>query len=170
MNRKILLLCLAVLLVIAAPVTHAATATANLSVTATVVASCTISASSLAFGSYDPVVTNASSTLDATGTLNVSCTNGSNGTVTLGQGAHFAGGSTDTAPLRRMFDGTTGYLSYALYQDSSRTNVWGNTAGTGVVYSGTGTGGTLTIYGRVAAGQDVPVGAYSDSVVATITF
>ncbi len=165
-----LFLCFAVLLAMAAPAAYAATASANLSVTATVVANCTISASSLAFGNYDPVVTNASSNLDATGTLNISCTSGSGSTVTLGQGSYPAGGSSDAAPLRRMFNSTTGYLGYALYQDSSRTVVWGNTAGTGVGYTGTGTGGSLTIYGRVAAGQNVPVGSYSDIVVATVTF
>ncbi len=169
MNKKYLL-CIAVLLAMAVPAAQGSTATANLSVTATVIASCTISASSLGFGNYDPVVTNASANLDATGILNVSCTSGSNGTVTLGQGSHPAGGSTDTAPLRRMFDGASGYLSYAFYQDSSRAVVWGNTAATGVVYSGTGTGGTLTIYGRVGGGQGVPAGSYADTVVATVTF
>ncbi len=163
-------LCVATLLAIAVPVTHAGTASANLSVTATVVANCTISASSLAFGNYDPVVTNASSNLDAAGTLNISCTSGSGATVTLGQGTSPAGGSTDAAPLRRMSNGASGYLSYGLYQDIPRTVLWGNTAGTGEAYTGTGTGGSMTVYGRVAAGQSVPVGSYSDTVVATVTF
>src|SRR6185436_927484 len=46
-----------------APVS-AATATANLGVSATVTVNCTISTAALAFGSYDPVGTNAAANLD----------------------------------------------------------------------------------------------------------
>src|ERR1035437_2543474 len=45
----------------------AATATANLSVTASVAATCTISTTDVAFGAYDPVVTNLVAPKDGTG-------------------------------------------------------------------------------------------------------
>ena len=70
----------------------------------------------------------------------------------------------------RMSDGVASFLAYALYQDSPRTTVWGNTAGTGLVHAGDGASHAITVYGTVAAGQNVPVGSYSDTVVATITF
>lgn len=46
----------------------------------------------------------------------------------------------------------------------------GNTSGTGVDHTGTGTATSINVYGRVTAGQNVPSGSYSDTVVATITF
>jgi spore coat protein U-like protein len=154
----------------AASSTDAATATSNLSVTASVSANCSISTAPVAFGAYDPVSANASTALSGTGTVNVTCTNGASTTVTLGQGANADTGSTDAAPARRLSDGTTNYLSYSLYQDTGRTTVWGNTVGTGVANTGTGTQTAITVYGSVAAGQNVPSGSYSDTVVATVTF
>lgn len=63
------------------------------------------------------------------------------------------------------------YLSYSLYSDSGRSTVWGNTAGTGKAYTGTGVSDTVTVYGAIAAGQNVPAStSYADVVVATITF
>lgn len=149
---------------------HAGTATSNLSVTATVSANCTISTAPVAFGAYDPVSANATTALNGSGTITVTCTSGSTGTITLGQGSNPAGGSTDAAPARQMKDAGTDVLAYALYQDSGRTTVWGNTAGTGVADVGTGAVQNVTVYGAVAAGQNVPAGSYSDTVLATVTF
>jgi len=148
----------------------AATATANLSVTATVAASCSISTTALGFGAYDPVGANAASPLDGTGSVVVTCTSGAPATLTLGQGANAAAGSTNTAPVRRMKNAGGAFLSYSLYQDTAHTTSWGNTAGTGVAQTGTGTAASVTVYGRVPAAQNVGSGAYSDTVVATVTF
>lgn len=148
---------------------NAATVTANLSVTASVSASCSVSTTPLAFGAYDPVGANAATPLDATGGVVVTCTNGASTTVTLGQGSNANTGSTDAAPLRRMASGGN-YLSYMLYQNAGHTTVWGNTAGTGLAHTGTGTATTVTVYGRIAAGQNVASGSYADTVVATVTF
>lgn len=154
----------------AASTTDAATATSNLSVTATVSANCSISTAPVAFGAYDPVSTNASTALSGTGTVNVTCTNGASTTITLGQGSNAGTGSTDAAPARRLNDGGTNFLTYALFQDAGHATVWGNTAGTGVANTGTGAQTAITVYGTVAAGQNVPSGNYSDTVVATVTF
>ena len=154
----------------AATGTEAGTATSNLSVTASVAANCAISTSAVAFGPYDPVVANAATALPGTGTVSVTCTTGSGATITLGQGAHAGGGSTDAAPARRLNDGGTHFLTYELFSDAGLTTVWGNTGGTGVAYTGTGTQSNLTVYGSVDAAQNVPVGSYSDTVVATVTF
>lgn len=154
----------------AATSTEAATATANLAVTASVAANCSISTAPVAFGAYDPVSANASTALNGTGTVNVTCTSGASTTVTLGQGSNANTGSTDAAPARRMKDSGTNFLAYSLYSDTGRTTVWGNTAGTGQASTGTGSQVALTVYGAVAAGQNVPAGNYSDTVVATVTF
>jgi spore coat protein U-like protein len=140
-----------------------------LSATSTVVNNCTISTSALASGNYDPVSANASTALDGTGTVTVTCTKDATTKITLGQGSNANTGSTDAAPLRRMTDGTN-FLSYSLYSDSGRTTVWGNTPATGVDHTGTGTATNITVYGRVSAGQNVPAGSYSDTVLATVTF
>ncbi len=154
----------------ASSATYAGTATSNLSVTADVTANCTITTAPVAFGNYDPVSANATNPLDANGTITVTCTTGSAATITLGQGSNAATGSSDAAPLRQMKDTGTDVLAYSLYQDSGLTTVWGNTSVTGVADTGNGTAQNVTVYGSVAAGQNVPAGSYSDTVVATVTF
>jgi spore coat protein U-like protein len=168
--RKLMAAGTAVLTIVAASSTDAATATSNLAVTASVTANCTIATAPVAFGAYDPVSANATTALNGTGTVNVTCTNGATTTVTLGQGSNPAGGSTAAAPARQLKDGGTDLLTYSLFSDPGRTTVWGDTAGTGVAHTGTGTLTALTVNGAVDAGQNVPAGNYSDTVVATITF
>lgn len=148
---------------------YAATDTANLDVSATVSANCTISTAAVAFGTYDPVVTHASTALTSTGTVTTTCTKDAAVAITLGQGANANTGSTDAAPVRRMISGTN-YLSYQLYTDEARTAVWGNDATVDVPVTGTGTAVNTTVYGSVLAGQNVPAGSYTDTVVATVTF
>lgn len=149
---------------------HAATQTSNLPVTATIAASCTIDASAgVAFGTYDPIVTNKTTDLTATGSLSTTCTNGFDATVTLDDGTNNDIGSTDAAPLRRMTDGTD-FLSYQLYSDAGATTVWQGPTGTGVTVTGTGAAVTTNVYGVVTAGQNVGVGSYTDTVVATVSF
>jgi spore coat protein U-like protein len=65
----------------------------------------------------------------------------------------------------------TNRLAYFLYLDAGRTTAWGNTFGTGrLVAEVNGTPSVETIYGRVPAGQNLPVGSYQDTVVVTVTF
>jgi spore coat protein U-like protein len=149
---------------------YAETATANLDVSATISANCTIATTPLAFGTYDPIVAHAAAALDGTGTVTTTCTNGSAVTVTLGQGANADTGSTDSAPLRRMSDGGTNYLSYDLFSDAGRTAIFGNTDETGKDETGTGGEVVTTVYGRVPANQNMPAGSYADTVLATVTF
>jgi spore coat protein U-like protein len=146
---------------------YAATASANMPVTASIAANCTISASTLAFGAYDPIVTNAAANLDNTATLTTTCTTGSAPTITLDEGLNKAAGSTSTAPARQLISGAN-VLAYSLYSDSGRTTVWANT---GVATpAASGTAQTNTVYGRIPSGQNKPVGAYTDTIVATVTF
>jgi spore coat protein U-like protein len=123
----------------------------------------------LSFGAYDPIVTNKTTVLDGTATLSVNCTNTVPYKVTLDQGSHPAGGSTDAAPLRRMAAGAD-MLSYSLYQNSGRTAVWGNTVATGAAGTGTGSAQSITVYGRVPSGQNAGTGSHSDTVLVTLTF
>lgn len=143
----------------------AATATDNLSVTATVGDNCTISTAPVAFGAYDPIVTNASTPLDGTGTVTITCTQGATTSIELGLG------SNANVSQRRMKDAGTNYLNYELYQETARTTIWGTTTAkkdTGIAPSSAAR--AFTVYGRVTAGQDVPLGSYSDTVLATVNF
>ena len=149
---------------------QAGTQTDNLTVQATVDANCTISTTAVDFGSYDPIVANLSADLNAQGKVTVLCTTGAAATVTLGQGANADTGSSDTDPARRMKHGTADFLSYTLYSNAGRTTEWGNTAPTGVTHTGSGASTDLNVYGTLLHGQNVPVGTYTDTVVATITF
>lgn len=144
----------------------AATATANLGVSATVTNNCTISTTALAFGSYDPVVTNAATNLDGTGLVSVACTKGTTATVGLNLGTNASGS------IRRMGDGAGGFLTYELYQDASHVTVWGN-AGGGLLSPAAApskAARNFTVYGQVVSNQDVAAGSYSDTVVATVNF
>ena len=144
----------------------AATATANLSVTATVINNCVISTAPVAFGNYDPVNVNAAADLDASGTVTSACTKGSTATIGLGLGSN-ASGST-----RRMTDGSGNFLTYELYQEAAETTIWG-TAGGGLLSppaAPSKAARNFTVYGEVAANQDITAGAYTDTVVATVNF
>lgn len=147
---------------------HASTDTDEMTVSAEVVASCTISAGDLAFGAYDTV---SGAAVHGTATLTVACSvDGVERKVTLSQGANADIGSSAATPLRRMANGTE-HLSYKLYSAGIGDTVWGDTAETGKGYTAASSApASLTVYGTIDASQDVPVGSYSDTVVATITF
>ncbi len=148
-----------------APRASAATATANLTVNATVTKNCTVSTSALAFGSYDPVVANASANLDGTGGVTVACTRGATASIALGSGSNASGAA------RRMGDGTGNFLTYELYSDSGRATAWSNGAGALTLNAAPSRAARdFTVYGRIAGNQDVPAGTYGDTVVATVNF
>ncbi len=138
--------------------------TAALGVSATVNANCTITTTAVAFGAtYDPV---AGSDVEATGKVTVACTKGASATVALDDGQNSSHVAVTT---RTMKDAGTNYLDYELYSDGGRTTIW-NAANT-VAYNAPSKDATdLTVYGRIPSGQDVPAGAYGDSVTATITY
>ena len=60
----------------AASTAFAGSATSNLAMSANVTANCTISTAAVAFGAYDPIVANAATPLDTTGTVTITCTKG----------------------------------------------------------------------------------------------
>jgi spore coat protein U-like protein len=149
----------------------AGTATSNLGVGANVTNNCTISTTPIVFGAYDPIGTNASSMLDKNGSVSITCTTGASATIKLSQGNNAATGSTDALPQRRLKHASTdNYLIYQIFQDSSWSTVWGNTENTGVSETGSGAAQSKTVYGRIAAAQNVPTGTYSDTVVAEVAF
>jgi spore coat protein U-like protein len=158
--------CFAVAAIAAESRLIAQTASSELTVSATVAKNCTISTAAVTFGAYDPVAANATAPLDATGTITVTCTKGSVSKVGLGVGTN-AEGTT-----RRMTGGAAAFLTYELYQDSSHSTVWGDTASTGLDIPAAPNRNprNFSVYGRVAGAQDATVGNYTDTVVATVNF
>lgn len=122
-------------------------------------ADCTVSAQSVVFGNYDVF---SAQPLDGAGNIGVSCSPGASYTLSLSTG----GGSYS----QRELTGDTHILYYNLYTSASRSVVWGDgIGGTGTV-SGSGEGANHTVYGRIPAGQNLPVGSYSDTIIVTVTF
>jgi spore coat protein U-like protein len=144
---------------------HAQTSTSNVSVSAIVGKNCSITTTPVNFGSYDPVVAQAASPLDGTGSVSVTCTKGAGTRIDLGLGSNPSG------TTRRMQGGSS-FLAYELYQNAGRTIAWrsGATAGQTIAAAPNKTPRTFVVYGRVPAGQDVAAGSYNDIVLATINF
>lgn len=141
----------------------AATANSTFQVTADVLAVCSISANDLTFGNYDPF---AAGDLDVNGSVDVTCTDQAPWEIQLD------GGGTGNVNARQMSDGGTGTLNYELFTTAGRTSNWGETLTVDTVTgAGTGSSDSVTVFGRVPAGQTgAPVGSYTDTVTATINF
>jgi spore coat protein U-like protein len=170
MKRTVLFLIALTVLVFSVSA-FAATKTTTFPVTANVISNCTITATPVAFGAYDPVVVNSPTGVNATatGTVSVNCTKGDAGVwVGLDNGSNYL------APNRRMLSGVANYLNYGLYQDAAFTTAWGNTAATAPAafpaFASAGTAQTLTVFGQLPKGQDAVVGAYTDTVTATVNY
>ena len=161
---------LPVSLALAAPAL-AGSVTANLSVGASVANNCNITTTAAAFGPYDPIVTNQASPLDSSnGKVTLACAKGAAATIGLGVGLNAA---SATGTSRALIDGTgTYFLSYELYNDPSHATVWTDTSGGWVAPVPAPSRGPrdFTVYGRVPAGQNVPAGTYSDTVLVTVNF
>ena len=143
---------------------YSATNSNTFTVTANINPSCNINASNLNFGSYEPL---SSTPNDASSTINVTCTNGTNYSVGLNAGT--APGATTSS--RAMVGPGSSTLNYNLYSDSSRTNLWGNIGETSVISrTGNGTSQSVTVYGRIPISQLATSGGYSDTITATVNF
>jgi spore coat protein U domain-containing protein, fimbrial subunit CupE1/2/3/6 len=168
MKKTIIALAMLVLFTAGAAFAGASPQTANMTVQAQVIVDCTIgTVGTMDFGSLGLSFVTTDTTTSAT--ISYTCTSGTVPTVTIGQGLHAAGGSTDAAPLRQMASGGNN-IAYNLYTSNTYATVWGNTAGTGVAQpAATGAAQTTTVYGK-AFHANVPTGSYSDTVVVTYTF
>jgi spore coat protein U-like protein len=144
----------------------AATATANIAVSANVLKACVITATPLAFGTYDPTSGAASTT---TSTIGVKCTIGTSYQVGLNAGT--TSGNTVTARKMVGTTSTANTLAYGIFQDAGYLTNWGNTTTTEPAsQSGTGATVNMTAYGQIAANTSAPIDGYTDTVTATLTF
>lgn len=133
----------------------------NMTVQAEVVANCTVIVTGLDFGKYDPIVDHRSSSdwLESDADVTTQCTQGSSPKITVASASGYK--------LTKGAD----TLDYTLHTSSANVasgTVW--PAG-GQAIAATGYTDVVTsVYGKLAGGQDKPVGAYSDTVVIDIAF
>lgn len=172
-------LTLAAALLLTSGIALAASASATLAVSAAVSQNCTISTAPLAFGAYDPVVANAATALNASGSVTVACTKGASSlTIGMGNGAHVSG-----SQRRMQAAGTpTEFLNYNLFQPSSNaagaactfpgTTAWDTGAGVlALTDAPSKAARTYNVCGTIPGGQDVAADpTYTDTVSATINF
>jgi spore coat protein U-like protein len=133
-------------------------------------ATCSVSAVSLAFGNYDPFrITHT----DTTGNVAVTCT-GKAGEAVVYSIALNTGGSVSFATRRVKFGAAT--VNYNIYTTAARSIVWGDgSAGTALVTDSFSLPAAMAtrnyaVFGRIFSGQNAQVGAYTDSIVVTLTF
>jgi len=147
----------------------AASTSTNVGVTTTVIANCTVTSTPIAFGNYDSL---SATPTTATGSVALTCSQGTAPSVAVGDGGNFLA-------TRRMTDGTS-FLPYSIYRPTA-TTPGATCAGAATDYPNTTPGlalpaapstapRTFNLCGSIAAGVSVPVGSYTDTVLATITF
>lgn len=130
--------------------------------------SCSVSATNVSFGVYDPL---APSGLSSTGSVTATCIAVLATPITIA----LSTGSSGSYAARRMQSGANS-MNYNLYLDAAHSQIWGDGTGGSVVDNVTitpvlGTGQvTVTVYGLVAAAQDVSPGSYSDTITVTVSY
>lgn len=127
-------------------------------------AKCSIASSPLTFGIYNVFNT---APVDSTGTVTIDCNGGAKNVVLT-----ISRGQSSTFIPRTLKKGSES-LAYNLFQDASRSMVWGDGSG-GAPYYTVGDPPnrdvSFTIFGRIPPSQDITAGAYSDSVTVTVLF
>ncbi len=135
--------------------------------------SCAASANAAAFGAYQPL---AGATNTSTATVTVTCNPGVV-SLLMSYSIQLGTGGSGSFASRTLSNGAAG-LAYQLYRDALYSQVWGDgvTGNTYSVSDGYTLGvvlpvtHTYTAYGRIRANQNVPVGAYSDTVTVFVSY
>ena len=131
------------------------------------------STSNVDFGNINDIGTT-SRDYTAQGAVNTTCNNGTSYSIYLGDGNNrIADG------FRRMTNGSSQYIPYQLYQDSTYSTVWDTTGGVaavggsgGVSKTGSGNAQNTNVYGKIPQGTTISTtpGNYSDTIVVTVTY
>jgi spore coat protein U-like protein len=134
--------------------------------------SCSVSATGLAFGTYQPLAGAANT---STATVTVTCFPGLL-SIFVNYSVQLTAGSSNQVSNRAM-SGPNGSLRYQIYRDIALTQPWGDgTAGTSFPSDGFVLGilfpvtTVFTAYGRVPAAQLVGPGVYTDTVVVVVSY
>jgi spore coat protein U-like protein len=123
-------------------------------------AHCTAASTNVVFGTYT------GSAIRVTANILINCNGNPEFAIALNSG---------TAPgaavaNRSMSGGGSNQLNYGLFSDAGYSQNWGNTPGTGWVTGTTnGTDRIFTVFAELPANQSQAGGAYTDTIVATIS-
>lgn len=122
--------------------------------------------SSIAFGNYTPFST---TDLPTTTAFSFRCTPNQYARLTLSRGS-----SGVYVPNRTMLNGAT-IAKYNVFLDANGSQIWGDTTAGSVtydVYNSTPSNKDFNdnMYGIMGAGQDLPVGTYTDTLFATLQY
>lgn len=133
-------------------------------------AGCAISTTGVNFGAYNP---QNGVPLNGVGTIDFRC---SDDTEDGGPGGGnkkiaISAGNAGSFTAREMRSGAD-KLDYNLYTDASRTSVWGDGQGgsDSVKVHPQAESVSVTVYGRIPAGQNVRAGTYTDTLIVSIEF
>jgi spore coat protein U-like protein len=127
-------------------------------------AACTVAATAMNFGN----LTTMSAQRDATSTITVTCTRGTDYTLGLSNGS---GGGTGPTARRMTNPGTTNFITYGIYRNAARNQPWGDIPGTNTESRrANGNAQNFTAYGRIPAQAEVRSFTYTDTIIATITY
>lgn len=133
--------------------------------------SCSVSASPVAFGSYNPL---AGTAINANGNVAVTCSAllaGLNVSYVIALSA----GQNGTFSARKMISGSS-LMSYNVYTNATQTTIWGDgSSGTGTVsdaylLSLLSVTRNYTVYGNLPALQNVSPGSYADTITVTVIY
>jgi len=126
-----------------------------------------VSVSPVAFGAYQPF---GIASVDSAGDITFRCSGVApedRVRIELDHGLSALG-------TQRRLSCPAGTLEYQLYLDAARTQIWGDgTDGRLPWESGALSDGVavhVPVYGRIRAGQNVPAGAYADTITVTVEF
>jgi len=130
---------------------------------------CDVTATGLAFGPYDFL---ASFPTDTTGSVMVSCNiPAQNPHAPLAVTIDLSPGISGSFAQRQMQSSGPDPLYYNLFTNPSFSTIWGDGNGgssSQTAFVTSDTPYSAVIYGRIPAGQKVPVGTYSDVITVTI--
>ncbi|MGE5621391.1 MAG: spore coat U domain-containing protein [Candidatus Bathyarchaeota archaeon] len=132
---------------------------------------CTATATSTSFGVYNPA---SLLPLDGVGNVRVACSTLLLN-VLVGYDILLSPGGGGSYGARRMANGSSS-MTYNLYTDLTRLSVWGDGSGGSAMVSD----GYLLmllalhrdypVYGRIPAGQNLPAGSYTDTILVTVNY
>ena len=156
--------------------------TAVLGVSAAVAGNCLISATALSFGLYESLQANATSPLNASGSVSIACTKGTAPRISMDLGQNSNAGKRYMALIASTSASTAGTLHYEIYQPPSPapgtgcsfpgTTLWGSSSGEVFAPNPPGSRAprTYSVCGTIPPGQFATMGTYADTVVATVNF
>jgi spore coat protein U-like protein len=135
--------------------------------------SCNVGGTAVSFGQYSSLNTSPGFGI---GNISVTC-NTQPIQVSVPFTVALSAGNAGSFGGARLLRLGTNTLQYQLFTSTNLQTVWGDgtggtqvVAGSTTVASGFGSIANLLVYGGIAAGQNVPRGLYSDTLVITLSF